>query len=168
MTRIPFRDILHAGFDYTENVRHLLVDRVFSIMDKQNLSQLHVEQWIKGLSTILRGTIDERINFAYNVYDLMMNGKIKKEQVFPSMRGCLINMGNMGPDEDLDETVKDMIELMFKTLDVDRDGTISKSDFKKAVMKNNLLLLECMGPVFPSRDFRNAFFMTFTNNTVDF
>lgn len=106
MTRIPFRDILHAGFDYTENVRHLLVDRVFSVMDKQNLSQLNVEQWIKGLSTILRGTIDERINFAYNVYDLMMNGKIKKEQVFPSMKGCLINMGNMGPDEDLDETVK--------------------------------------------------------------
>lgn len=64
--------------------------------------------------------------------------------------------------------IQDMIELMFKTLDVDRDGTISKSDFKKAVMKNNLLLLECMGPVFPSRDFRNAFFTTFTNNIGDF
>lgn len=37
------------------------------------------------------------------VYDAAKINKVKKEQMFPMMRGCLINMH---PDEDVDESVK--------------------------------------------------------------
>lgn len=40
ISRIPFRDILHSGLDYTENLPHLLVDRVFSAIDKKDLSSV--------------------------------------------------------------------------------------------------------------------------------
>ena len=129
VARLNFRDILHSGLDYTENIRHLLVDRVFSAIDKQNALQvtyhhtlnnkltfegdfrklmmcrlqLHADQWNEGFSVILRGTIDERIQFGYKVYDLMRTNKIRKEQIFPMMRGCLIRQQ---PDEDPDEGVK--------------------------------------------------------------
>jgi len=29
--------------------------------------QIHLEQWIEGLSTILRGNLNERIHFAFSV-----------------------------------------------------------------------------------------------------
>ena len=106
------------------------------------------------------------------------------------MRGCLIKLQN---DEHPDEAVKvhfdnwilkvyefptvrssssfttishvlqDLIDLLIKKLDVDRDGVISEEDFKTAVKERNQLLLECMGPVFPSRDARHVFLSTFTD-----
>lgn len=103
LTRFIFHDILHSTFDYTENTRNLLVDRVFSAGAKKNVLQLDMYQWVKELSVLLNGTLDERINCAYNVYDLLTTGKIKKEVIFSTMRGCLINMG---PIEDCDEAVK--------------------------------------------------------------
>jgi hypothetical protein len=39
INRRVFRDIMHAGFDFTENVRHLYIDRIFSAFDKRNLLQ---------------------------------------------------------------------------------------------------------------------------------
>lgn len=49
MTRLTFRDVLHSGFDYTENVRHLLVDRIFSTIDEYSYLQLYATQWNKGV-----------------------------------------------------------------------------------------------------------------------
>ncbi|KYN08806.1 EF-hand calcium-binding domain-containing protein 1 [Cyphomyrmex costatus] len=122
--------------------------------------KIHLEQWIEGLSTILRGNLNEKIHFAFNIYDFMHTNKLKKEQIFLSMRGCLIKLQT---DEDPDEAVKDLIDSLLKKLDVDRDGVISEEEFHKAVKERNLLLLECMGPVFPSRVARRTFLSTFTD-----
>lgn len=46
---------------------------------------------------------------------------------------------------------------------MDRDGAVSEEDFKTAVKERNQLLLECMGPVFPSRDACHVFLTTFTD-----
>ncbi|XP_063989815.1 calaxin-like isoform X1 [Diachasmimorpha longicaudata] len=159
-----FRDIMHSGLDYTENIRHLLIDRVFSVIDTRTSLQLPVDQWIEGLSIILRGTLDERIKFAYTVYDQMRTNKIKKEQIFPMMRGCLIKLEGEG---DLDEAVRDLIEMMLKTIDVDRDGKVDEDEFR-IVVKRNPLVLECMGPVFPSREAQHTFLTTFTDQLGDF
>ncbi|XP_043597277.1 EF-hand calcium-binding domain-containing protein 1-like [Bombus pyrosoma] len=160
ISRLIFRNIFHASLDFTENIRHLLIDRMFSVVDKRNALQIHSEQWIEGLSVILRGTLDEKIHFAYRVYDNMRTHKLKKEHIFPMMRGCLIKLQN---DENPEEAVKDLIDLLIKKLDVDRDGAVSEEDFKTAVKERNQLLLECMGPVFPSRDARHMFLTTFTD-----
>ncbi|XP_011314723.1 EF-hand calcium-binding domain-containing protein 1 isoform X2 [Fopius arisanus] len=158
-----FRDIMHSGLDYTENIRHLLIDRVFSVIDTRTVLQLPADQWIEGLSIILRGTLDERIKFAYAVYDQMRTNRIKKEQVFPMMRGCLIKLES---EEDPDESVRDLIEMMLKTLDVDRDGRVDEEEFK-IIVKRDPLFLECMGPVFPSREAQHAFLTTFTHRLGD-
>ncbi|OAD59757.1 EF-hand calcium-binding domain-containing protein 1 [Eufriesea mexicana] len=160
ISRLTFRDIFHAGFDFTENIRHLLIDKLFSVIDKHNALQIYCDQWIEGLSVMLRGNLDEKIQFAYQVYDSMSTHRLKKEQIFPIMRGCLIKLQN---DENPEEAVKDLIDLLIKKLDVDRDGAISQEDFKTAVKERNQLLLECMGPVFPSREARHVFLSTFTD-----
>lgn len=40
MTRLVFRDVLHSALDYTENIRHLFIDRIFSAFDKRNVLQV--------------------------------------------------------------------------------------------------------------------------------
>ncbi|XP_076678766.1 calaxin [Andrena cerasifolii] len=160
ISRSVFRDIFQPGFDFTENIRHLLIDRVFSTFDLRNALQVSLDRWIECLSIILRGDLDEKIHFAYQVYDNHTTQRLKKEHIFPIMRGCLIKLQN---DENPDEAVKDLIDMMLKKLDVDRDGSISEEDFKICVTDRNQLLLECMGPVFPSREACHVFLSTFTD-----
>lgn len=38
-----------------------------------------LQDFVSGLSTILRGTIDDRLNWAFNLYDLNKDGCITKE-----------------------------------------------------------------------------------------
>ncbi|XP_054009825.1 calaxin-like [Hylaeus anthracinus] len=160
ISRSILRDIFQPGLDLTENIRHLLIDRVFTAFDKRHALQVHLDDWIEGLSVLIRGSMDEQIHFAYQVYDNMKTNTLKKEHIFLIMHGCLIKLQN---NENPDEAVKDMIDLLIKKLDVDRDGSISEEDFKIAVKDRNSLLLECMGPVFPSREARNVFLTTFTD-----
>ncbi|XP_029160738.1 EF-hand calcium-binding domain-containing protein 1-like [Nylanderia fulva] len=165
MTRSVFRDVLHSGLDFTENIRHLYIDRIFAVFDKKNVLQIHLEQWIEGLSIILRGNLNERIHFVFNIYDFWHTNKLKKEQIFPYMRGCLIKLQT---DDDPDEGVKDLIDSLMKKVDIDRDGVLSEEEFHRAIKERNPLLLECMGPVFPSRVARQAFLTTFTDRLGQF
>ncbi|XP_076241776.1 calaxin [Calliopsis andreniformis] len=160
INRAKLRDIFQSGLDFTENIRHLLIDRVFSVIDTKNALQIQLNQWIEGLSIVLRGNLDEKIHFAYQVYDNLRTNKLKRENIFPIMRGCLIKLQN---DENPDESVKDLIDMLIKKLDVDRDGVISEEDFKTAVKERDELLLESFGPVFPSREARHVFLSTFTD-----
>lgn len=45
ISRILFRDLFHAGFDFTENIRHILVDKMFSVIDKRNALQVISILW---------------------------------------------------------------------------------------------------------------------------
>ncbi|XP_066583535.1 calaxin-like [Prorops nasuta] len=159
MNRYVFHDIYHAGLDLTNNKRHLLIDRIFSTFDKSNSLQINYVDWVEGMSVVLRGTLDERIRFAFSVYDYWKTNKLNKENIFQMLRGCIFRLPE---NEDTEQAVKDLVELLLKKIDVDRDGFVSDEDFAAAVRKNPLYL-ECMGPVFPTRPARQAFLNTFTD-----
>ena len=55
-----------------------------------------------------------------------------------------------------------MVELLVKAIDTDRNGDVSEAEFLDSVLTKNLLFLESMGPVFPSREARDAILTTFT------
>lgn len=40
MTRSVFRDVMHSALDFTENIRHLYIDRIFGAFDKNNVLQV--------------------------------------------------------------------------------------------------------------------------------
>ena len=71
--RNRFRDILHNTFDMTDDI---LMDRgkivraacqwtfavlVFTAFDRDNDGQVSMLEWVVGLNTYLRGTLDEKI-----------------------------------------------------------------------------------------------------------
>ncbi|CAF5229984.1 unnamed protein product, partial [Rotaria magnacalcarata] len=56
--RNRFRDILHNTFDMTDDI---LMDRVFKAFDRDNDGQVSMLEWVVGLNTYLRGTLDEKI-----------------------------------------------------------------------------------------------------------
>ncbi|XP_043589576.1 EF-hand calcium-binding domain-containing protein 1-like isoform X1 [Bombus pyrosoma] len=133
--RVIFRELLHNTFKViTEDV---LVERMFCCWDRENEGIIRLEPWIMGLDLYLRGSLREKIEFCFKVYDLNNDGFITKDEIFQLFKNCLIKQPG---EEDPDEAVKDLSELALKKLDVDRDGKISFQDYKVAVTEEPLLL----------------------------
>merc|ERR1711976_1108106 len=83
MDRTLFRDILHNEFSMTDDI---LMDRVFKAFDKDNDSVVNAEEWVTGLSTFLRGNLEERTKFCFDVYDLNSDGYISREEMFHMLK----------------------------------------------------------------------------------
>lgn len=150
LDRNEFRDILHQMFGMTED---LLMDRVFRAFDKDTDSNINTKEWIEGLSVFLRGSLEERIKYTFDVYDLNSDGYISREEMFQMLKFSLVKQPT---EEDPDEGIKDLVEIALKKMDYDHDSRLSYADFKKAV-ESEELLLEAFGPCLPDEKVKDAF-----------
>lgn len=160
ITKNQFRDVLHSGFDMTDDG---LMERIFTALEKGTAAHPHLvsmETWANAFSLFLRGSLEEKINHCFQVYDVMGDGMIGREGMFQLLRTSLVSQSG---DEDAEEAVKDMIEVITKKMDLDRDGKISFNDYKQSVL-NQPMLLEALGQCLPSRLAVNAFLTSMTPN----
>ncbi|XP_074007193.1 calaxin isoform X2 [Numenius arquata] len=148
--RNMFRDTLHSAFGMTDV---MLMDRVFRTFDRDNDSCISVVEWVEGLSVFLRGTLEERIKYCFEVYDLNGDGYISREEMFQMLKNSLLKQPS---EEDPDEGIKDLVDIALKKMDYDHDGKLSFMDFEKAVRDENLLL-EAFGPCLPDLKSSMAF-----------
>jgi hypothetical protein len=72
---------------------------------------------------------------------------LAREELFHCLKSCLIR--TTGIEEDVEESVKEIVEIAMKKLDVDKNGQITFPDFHAAVVADPLLLEAC-GPCLPS------------------
>ncbi|XP_068154921.1 calaxin [Drosophila tropicalis] len=153
--RIVFRELLHSTFDIV--TEEILMERIFCSWDKAHEGlPLRLEGWLIGLSTFLRGTATERAAFCFRVYDLNTDGFITKDEMFTLLRNCLIKQPQ---DEDPDEGVKDLVEIVLKKFDIDKDGKVSLEDFMATVTAEPLLI-EAFGQCLPTDSAVVSFFST--------
>ena len=86
---------------------------VFRAFDRDNDNKINPEEWVKGLSIFLRGTLKEHIRFCFDVYDMNSDGWITKEEMFHMLKFCLPQRQQ---EEDPDEGVRDLVDSALKKL----------------------------------------------------
>ncbi|KAJ3664891.1 hypothetical protein Zmor_000426 [Zophobas morio] len=155
ISKNQLRDVLHSGLDMTDDA---LMDRIFAVFEKGPGTTVSMETWATALSLWLRGTLEEKIDYCFSVYDLLGDGLIGRETMFYFLRTSLISQSS---EDDAEESVKDMIEVITKKMDVDRDGKISYNDYKVTVLQQPMML-EALGQCLPTREAIHTFITTFT------
>ncbi|CAH1639957.1 unnamed protein product [Spodoptera littoralis] len=122
-----FRDVMHNTFDLV--TEEAILERMWMTWERGAAGgegSLRFESWVKGLSVLLKGNMEERIGYCFKVYDLNNDGFITREEMFLLLRNSLLKQPG---DEDPDEGVRELVELVLKKLDVDKDGTVSLDDY---------------------------------------
>jgi Ca2+-binding EF-hand superfamily protein len=135
----------------------LIMDRVFKAFDRDNDGYISLEEWVRGLSIFLRGTLNEHTAFCFEVYDFNADGYISRDEMFTLLKKSMVKQA---ADEDPDEGVKDLVELALKKLDYDGDHRVSYKDFEEAVKLENLLL-QGFGQCLPDEPQKQAFEMLY-------
>merc|ERR1711892_520800 len=148
--RTQFRDVLHDSFKMTEEI---LMDRVFRAFDEDMDGYISMKDWCQGLSTFLRGALEEKTVYTFKCFDLNGDGYISREEMFQLLKHCLVKQP---AEEDPDEGIKELVEITLKKMDLDHDSRLSLADFTQSV-KNEELLLEAFGKCLPDDDLIHQF-----------
>jgi len=142
LNRIEFFDFLHKVFGLTDKD---LLPQIFAQFDTNKSGQIEDLEWVECLAILLRGNLDDKIAYAFSVYDTNGDGYIARDEMQGMLKSCIARPSN---EDDVDEAVKDIVEIVLKLMDKDHDFKVSKQDFRQSVQEEPLLL-EAFGPVLP-------------------
>ncbi|XP_042874764.1 EF-hand calcium-binding domain-containing protein 1-like [Penaeus japonicus] len=149
-----FRDIMHGIFGMTDEG---LMECMYQVFDMDQDGVVGPEEFVVGMSAFLRGTLDEKIDYCFSVYDHNSDGFVSRDEMFHLLKSAVVNLP---PGEELEEVVKDMVDMVMRRLDTDHDGRVGFEDYATAVTAEPLLL-EVFGPVLPDNQEKEAFLNTF-------
>ena len=155
ITRMQFRSVLYQVFNMPEDS---MIERIMVVLDKNITPYVTLETWLVAMSIYLRGTLNEKIAYCFAAYDIIGDGIIKRDQIIALMRNTIIKH----QVEDVEEAVKDFVDIIIKKFDIDLDGAISLNDFKTTIQQNPALL-ETFGQCLPDRAAVFGFLTTFTH-----
>nr|CAH7726903.1 unnamed protein product [Callosobruchus chinensis] len=141
----------------------MLMDRIFYVWDRNNCGLITLENWFKGISLFLRGNVQEQAEYCFKVitktitdcYDFNRSN-ISDVLNIIFCRNCLIKHPQ---EEDLDDSVKDLVDIVMRKMDKDKDGKVSLEDYQKNV-EDEPLLLEAFGKCLPSDKSKVTFLTT--------
>lgn len=72
-----------AGMTVTDPA---LLDRIFDVLDKGETGSVDFREFVVGLSAFSRGSIKDRLEFSWKLYDLKGNQQISKEEMLTVLR----------------------------------------------------------------------------------
>lgn len=135
---------------------NMLIDRIFVLFDGEPRNgQITFGEFVRTLNVFHPGCpIDQKIGFAFRIYDISDTGTIGKDAI----RELLMSIVNDSEDLAVPASaIDEIVERTFDEVDLDSTGTIDFEEFRTLVRKNpsvirymTLPMLEDVTTRFPS------------------
>uniref|UniRef100_A0A7S1C8Q8 EF-hand domain-containing protein n=1 Tax=Bicosoecida sp. CB-2014 TaxID=1486930 RepID=A0A7S1C8Q8_9STRA len=138
INRKQFHDALHI-VKVEESDKELL-DRLFTMFDDTGDGQINFKEFVCGISTILRGTLEEKLTFSFHMFDVDNSGKVSPEEmksVLHSMNNTVSYFGDEKADESKIDT---LVKEVFAEFDANHDGELSFAEYMHAVAAHPTLV----------------------------
>ncbi|CAL5431854.1 unnamed protein product [Camellia sinensis] len=122
----------------TPHGENLFLDRkVFDVFDERKNGVIEFDEFVHALNVFHPyAPTEDKIDFAFRLYDLRQTGFIEREEVKQMVIAIM-----MESDVKLtDELVEAIINKTFADADADKDGKINKEEWKAFVLRNPALL----------------------------
>uniref|UniRef100_A0A8C7J4A5 Potassium voltage-gated channel interacting protein 2 n=2 Tax=Oncorhynchus TaxID=8016 RepID=A0A8C7J4A5_ONCKI len=113
---------------------------LFEAFDTNKNGSVSFEDFVFGLSIILRGTINDRLNWAFNLYDLNKDGCITKEEMMDIMKSIYDMMGKYTYPCMQDEAPREHVESFFQKMDRNNDGVVTIDEFIESCQKDENIM----------------------------
>lgn len=113
---------------------------VFSTMDSNSSGIINFEDFLMGLSILSRGTMDEKLRWIFNLYDLNGDGKVTKEELTLVVSSVFDLMGKCTNPIIDDSIPKKTAEYVFNKLNPKQTDSILIEDFLQTCYNDESIL----------------------------
>ncbi|KAA0722307.1 Kv channel-interacting protein 4 [Triplophysa tibetana] len=113
---------------------------LFNAFDKDQNGSLSFEELVCDLSVLLRGTTEEKLNWAFNLYDINKDGHITKEEMFDMLKSIYDLMGKSIHPRLKEEVVRQHVRKFFQKMDINQDGVVSIDEFIDCCQKDENIM----------------------------
>ncbi|XP_068177624.1 A-type potassium channel modulatory protein KCNIP2-like [Antennarius striatus] len=112
---------------------------LFEAFDTNNNGSVSFEDFVVSLSIILRGSITDKLNWAFNMYDLNKDGCITREEM-TDMHSIYDMMGKYTYPDMRDTAPKEHVDSFFQKMDRNNDGVVTIDEFLETCQKDENIM----------------------------
>uniref|UniRef100_A0AAV2LNH9 EF-hand domain-containing protein n=1 Tax=Knipowitschia caucasica TaxID=637954 RepID=A0AAV2LNH9_KNICA len=102
---------------------------LFDAFDTQNNGSVNFEDFVVSLSIILRGSAEDKLSWAFNLYDINKDGCITREEMTDIMNSIYDMMGKHTLPCVRDSDASEHVDSFFKKMDKNKDGVVTIDEF---------------------------------------
>ncbi|KAI8378447.1 calcium-binding protein NCS-1 [Blakeslea trispora] len=138
LDKTEFQKIYKQFFPFGDPSR--FADYVFNVFDEDKNGMINFKEFIVALSVTSRGRVDEKLLWAFQLYDIDSDGYITREEMLQIVDAIYKMVGSMvklPPDED---TPEKRVHKIFELMDTDKDGRLSMDEFREGSKKDPTIL----------------------------
>ncbi|CAD6189328.1 unnamed protein product [Caenorhabditis auriculariae] len=104
---------------------------VFNVFDDNQDGHISFKEFIAALSITSRGTLDEKLDWAFSLYDVDKDGFITKTEMANIVDAIYSMIGNMLELPKDEDTPQKRVEKIFTNMDKNYDGKLTREEFKE-------------------------------------
>ncbi|XP_044258086.1 Kv channel-interacting protein 1-like isoform X1 [Tribolium madens] len=109
---------------------------VFNTLDQQHSGLISFEDFVQNLSILSRGSLDEKLRWAFTLYDINGDGCITREEMTDIVSAIYDLMGKVAEPCVDEDTVKEKVDRIFQKMDKNKDGVVTLDEFLECCRKD--------------------------------
>ncbi|XP_070812634.1 calsenilin, partial [Pituophis catenifer annectens] len=113
---------------------------LFNAFDLDRSGAIRFEDFVIGLSILLRGTVHEKLSWAFNFYDINKNGYITKKEMLDIMKSIYDMMGRYTYPILREDAPFEHVEKFFQKMDKNQDGVVTIEEFLETCQKDENIM----------------------------
>jgi predicted ferric reductase/Ca2+-binding EF-hand superfamily protein len=103
----------------------LFANRLFHLIDVDDSAFIDRQEFMAFVRLLRKGTLEERLAFVFDVYDLQMDGEFGRKEIRQVLDASLAEQGLALTDE----VANKLVNAFMRKADFDRDRKITRADF---------------------------------------
>ncbi|XP_050047978.1 Kv channel-interacting protein 4-like isoform X2 [Dermacentor andersoni] len=109
---------------------------VFNTFDQDHTGAITFTDFVIGLSVLSRGSLQEKLRWTFNLYDINGDGYITKDELARIVKAVYDLMGKAVEPMVEENTTREHVERVFQKLDLNKDGVVTIDEFMDSCTKD--------------------------------